>query len=269
MMRFLLIGDVMGKTGRRCLSELLPLAREEFQPDVVIANGENAAGGFGITQKVLKQFTESFGIDCVTSGNHWHDKRDIQAVIGKSERFLIPANMFNVDKLDHAYSILSDHKGRKFAVINLIGQVFMHPDNRNPFDFIEPILERIPDSVKIRIVDIHAEATSEKQGLGHFLSGRASMVFGTHSHVPTSDERILSSHTGFITDIGMTGSYDSVIGIRKEAAIERLISGQKKKFEPATQEPWMPFVVVDIDEASGKCERIQRLRWELNSILKK
>ena len=199
-------------------------------------------------KKVFKQFTENFRIDCVTTGNHWHDKRDIQALVGKSERLLIPANMFNVDSIEHGFTILSDANQRKFAVINLIGQVFMHADNRNPFELIPAILDRIPSSIKVKIVDIHAEATSEKQGLAHFLSGKASLVFGTHSHVPTGDERILDEHTGFTTDIGMTGAYDSVIGIRKEAAIERLISGQKKKFEPATSDPWMPFIVADIDE---------------------
>lgn len=255
----------MGKAGRRCIASALPEARKLFQPDIVIANGENAAGGFGITKKIFTQLIEGQEIDCITTGNHWHDKYEIREFLGH-DRLVIPGNMMNVDSIHHGYKVLESRSGFKFAVINAIGNAFMHSDNRNLFHYIDQVWTHIPEHVPIRIVDVHAEATSEKQGLGQYLSGKASLVFGTHSHVPTADERILGNFTGFITDIGMTGPYDSVIGMKKEAAIARLKGGERKKFEPATGSPCMPFVCCDIDEATGQCTKIRRFRWDLDRL---
>ena len=153
--------------------------------------------------------------------------------------------------------------GVPFAVVNLIGKAFMHGENRCPFKAVDRLLATVPAAVRVRIVDMHAEATSEKQGLGWYLAGRVSLVYGTHSHVPAADERILGGKTGFVTDIGMTGGYDSVIGIRKEAAIQRLITGEKHKFEPSNDDPWLTAIVADIDDDTGHCRSIQRLRWPL------
>ncbi|SME90279.1 TIGR00282 family metallophosphoesterase [Pseudobacteriovorax antillogorgiicola] len=266
MIKLIAIGDVMGKAGRRCLAKALPKIQELHAPDILIVNGENAAGGFGITKKIYKQLIESFGVDCVTTGNHWHDKREIYELIPSAERLVIPGNMMNVDSIHHGYKILETKSGTPFAVINVIGSAFMHPDNRNPFHCVDEIMKHIPEQVRIRVVDVHAEATSEKQGMGRYLAEKASLVFGTHSHVPTADERILDNYTGFITDIGMTGPYDSVIGIRKEAAIARMTGGERKKFEPATKDLWMPFVAAEIDEQSGACLKIERFRWELERM---
>jgi metallophosphoesterase (TIGR00282 family) len=261
----LAIGDVMGKAGRRCLERLLGQARERYRPDIVIVNGENAAGGFGLTKKIYDGFVGPLGIDCVTMGNHWADKREIYQFLPQADRMVLPANMGNVDREELGVKVLTAKDGTPFAVINLIGKAFMHGENRCPFKAVDKLLELVPASVRIRIVDVHAEATSEKQALGWYLKGRVSLVYGTHSHVPTADERILGNQTGFCTDLGMTGGYDSVIGIRKEAAIHRLITGEKKKFEPATDDPWLLAIVADVDAATGYCTRIERLRWPLRA----
>jgi metallophosphoesterase (TIGR00282 family) len=264
--RILAIGDVMGKAGRRCLDKLLAKARAEHRPDIVIANGENAAGGFGLTRKIYDQLTGGLGIDAVTMGNHWHDKREIYDFMDSAERLVLPANMANVDREELGLKILTAGNGTPFAVINLIGKAFMYGENRSFFEAVDRLMARIPAHVRIRVVDMHAEATSEKQGLGWHLAGRASLVYGTHSHVPTADERVLDGMTGFVTDIGMTGGYRSVIGIRKEAAIERLLTGAKKKFEPATEDPWMCFIVADVDEGTGRCRTLERYRWQLDDV---
>lgn len=263
-MRILAIGDVMGKAGRVALTHFLPKARAEFDPDFVLVNGENAAGGFGLTRKIYDQFTETLGVNCVTMGNHWHDKREIFDFVDEVDQMVLPANMMNCDEHRHGLKILETRRGVRVAVMNLIGKAFMHSENRSPFHALDKLLARIPANVKVRILDMHAEATSEKQGIGRYLVGKASLVYGTHSHVPTADERILDGFTGFTTDLGMTGPYDSVIGIRTDSAVARLISGQKKNFEPATKDLWLCGVVADVDEATGRCLQIKRLRWEMD-----
>lgn len=262
-MRILAIGDIMGKAGRQALAHFLPSLRSEFNPDAVLVNGENAAGGFGLTEKIYEQLTSQLGVDCVTMGNHWHDKREFVRFAEQCERIVLPANMMNVNNPAKGVRILRSKSGKNFAVMNVIGKTFMHADNLSPFVHLERMLDLIPQAVKVRILDIHAEATSEKQGVAQHLVGRVSLVYGTHSHVPTADERILGGKTGFITDVGMTGPYDSVIGIRKEAAIKRLMTGEKKNFQPANGDRWLCAVIADIDEDSGSCVKIQRLRLEV------
>ncbi|MEY4632204.1 MAG: hypothetical protein RIQ81_2324 [Pseudomonadota bacterium] len=261
-MRILAIGDVMGKAGRQALSHFLPGLRRELNPDVVLVNGENAAGGFGLTEKIYDQFITQMEIDCITMGNHWHDKREFVRFAEQAPRMVLPANMMNVNDPSKGVKVLRSRSGKEFAVMNVIGKAFMHPDNHSPFPFIERMLDMIPAAVRVRILDVHAEATSEKQGIGQHLAGRVSLVYGTHSHVPTADERIIDKKTGFITDLGMTGPYDSVIGIRKEAAIKRLMTGEKQNFQPASGNRWLCAVVTDIDESTGHCQRISRIRLE-------
>ena len=258
MIRVLSIGDIVGKAGRKSLAKFLPQVRDEFSPDIVLVNGENAAGGFGITEKIYKYFIENLNVSCVTTGNHWADKREIVKFLPQTDRLIVPANMANVESTQDGFTILETDKGTPYAVINLSGRVFMNMDNQCPFDVADKIIEQIPSNVKIRIVDMHAEATSEKQGLAWHLASRVSLLYGTHSHVPTADERILDDHTGFLTDVGMSGSYDSVIGIRKEAAILRMRTGERKKFEPASKNLWMCYVITDIDEETGRCASIVR-----------
>jgi metallophosphoesterase (TIGR00282 family) len=257
----------MGKAGRQCLDRLLGRARADFQPDFLLMNGENAAGGFGLTKKLYDKFTDSMGFDAVTMGNHWHDKREIYDFLPRAERLVIPGNMSNVDRDELGLKIITAKNGERVAVINLIGKAFMKGENRCPFKTADRLLSFVPESVKIRVVDVHAEATSEKQALARYLAGRISLLYGTHSHVPTADERIISvaaGNTGFTTDIGMTGGYGSVIGIRTEAAILRMLTGEKKRFEPASDDPWFCFIIVDVDTVSGSCLKIQRYRWELS-----
>jgi hypothetical protein len=262
VIRFICIGDIVGKSGRAALEKYLPIAREKYSPDVVLVNAENAAGGFGLTEKIYLQMVEKLEVDCITMGNHWHDKREIFDFFPRSERIVIPANMNNVSSETDGLKILESKSGVRFAVTNFIGQVFMNPDNRPLFAAVDLIYDRIPPSVKIRILDLHAEATSEKQGLAHYMTGKASLVYGTHCHVPTADERIFSEHTGYLTDLGMTGAYDSVIGMDKKAAIERLKDPTcRRRLEPAKNDLWMCFLVADFDEATGACIKINRVRW--------
>lgn len=258
----LAVGDVMGRPGRDALEFGLKRVRAERQIDFIIVNGENAAGGFGLTRKIFDQFTNEFGVDCVTTGNHWMDKKEIYDFLDH-DRLVVPANMSNVDDMKQGWRLVRSKSGVSVAVVNLIGKIFMKGENRSPYDAAEKMLERVPSYVKVRVVDIHAEATSEKQGLAQLLAGKISVIYGTHSHVPTADERILKKHTGFVTDLGMTGPYDSVIGIDSQAAIRRMRTGEKKNFEPAKLDPWFYACVFEIDENSGVCNRVERLRFPI------
>lgn len=257
MIKILAFGDIIGKAGRKTLVHTLSTIPEAEKPDILIVNGENVAGGFGITHKIFKQLI-GYDVDCVTTGNHWADKREIFDFMDSEPRLLIPANMGNVDREEAGLTVLTSRSGVDFAVINLSGRAFMHPSNRNPFAAVDRLLDKIPAHVKIRVVDMHAEATSEKQGIGHYVSGRASLVYGTHSHVPTADERILNGSTGYATDIGMTGAYDSVIGMEKEASLKRLMTGEKQKFKPATKDCWGCYLSATIDPSTGNCQQIKR-----------
>jgi metallophosphoesterase (TIGR00282 family) len=250
----------MGRPGREALEKGLKKVRAERQVDFVIVNGENAAGGFGITRKIFDQFIDSFEVDCVTTGNHWMDKKEVYNFLDH-ERLVVPANMSNVDDLKQGWRLVRSRSGTQVAVINLIGKIFMKGENRSPYDGVERMMDRIPAQVKIRVIDIHAEATSEKQGVAQLMAGKASIVYGTHSHVPTADERIIKNFTGFVTDLGMTGPYDSVIGIDSSAAIRRMRTGEKKNFEPAKNDPWFYACIFEIDENSGACKRVERLRF--------
>jgi hypothetical protein len=263
-MKILALGDIMGKAGRLCLDRLLPIIRETYRPDFVIVNGENAAGGFGLTKKIYDQFVGHNEIDAVTMGNHWHDKREIYEFGPKAERLVLPANMGNVDHESMGLKLLVSRSGERVAVMNLIGRTFMKEGNRDPFKALDKLLDMIPSSIKVRILDIHAEATSEKQALAWYCAGKVSFVYGTHSHVPSGDERIIDQHTAFATDIGMTGPYGSVIGIRKDAAIHRMQTGEKKKFEPAAEDPWLCAVLAEIDPQTGAAQGITRIRVELS-----
>jgi metallophosphoesterase (TIGR00282 family) len=255
------VGDIIGRPGRRCFEQFLPRIRSEFAPDAVLINGENIAGGFGITTKIYRRYIDELNVTAITTGNHWHDKREIMHHLQDLDRLILPANMMNVENDRQGYRVLTITTGIQIAVINVIGKIFMHPDNRSPFDALDRILSQIPSHIAVRIVDFHAEATSEKQAIGQWLVGRVSLVYGTHSHVPTADHRILGGHTGFVTDLGMTGPYDSVIGMNKEASIERCRTGQKRPMEPAENDPWLPFIFVQIDEKTGKCCSIERHIW--------
>jgi 2',3'-cyclic-nucleotide 2'-phosphodiesterase len=259
----LAVGDVMGRPGREALEFGLKKLRAERAIDFVIVNGENAAGGFGITKKIFLEFLEKLEIDCVTMGNHWMDKKDVHELI-HHERLVLPGNMSNVDDVKQGWRIVRSRGGTPVAVMNIIGKIFMKGENKSPFDGAERALSFIPQHVKVRVLDIHAEATSEKQGVAQLLAGNVSVIYGTHSHVPSADERILSHYTGFVTDLGMTGPYDSVIGIEKVAAIRRMRTGERKNFEPAKDNPMFFGCLFTIDEQTGCCTAVERLRFPAN-----
>jgi metallophosphoesterase (TIGR00282 family) len=266
VIKVLAIGDVMGRPGRTALVKGLDQVRAEHNPDFVIMNGENVAGGFGITKKIFEELIGPVGIDCVTTGNHWMDKKDVYE-FRDHPKIVLPANMSNVDEPSRGVRLLETKSGVRVGVMNLLGKVFMKGENSSPFDMVDRMLDLVPSYVKVRFLDIHAEATSEKQAMGHYLTGKVSGVYGTHSHVPTADERIFKNYTGFVTDLGMTGPYDSVIGIDATAAIKRMRTGEKKNFEPAKNDLWFYGILFEINEQTGACISIQRLRLPIKESL--
>jgi metallophosphoesterase (TIGR00282 family) len=257
----LFIGDIFGRPGRTIVKDRLPGIVKEHHVDLVIANGENAAAGFGITPPLAEDLFE-LGIDVLTTGNHVWDKREIidyfQMTDGNqhsmARRILRPAN-FPSDMPGWGV-----YEGRKnnvpYAVIDLQGRVFM-ASNDDPFRVADQLLKTI--EAKVVFVDIHAEATSEKISLGWYLDGRITALVGTHTHVPTADERVLPGGTAYITDVGMTGPYESVIGVKKELVVGRFLNNMPVRFEPATGDVRLCAVVVDCDETTGHARKIQRL----------
>jgi len=259
----LFLGDVFGKPGRLILERKLQSIIKENNVDIVIANGENAAGGIGISPDICNTLF-NIGIDVVTSGNHIYKKREIYDYIAKQPRLLKPAN-YPPGTPGRGYHIISDRKinENKIAVVNICGRVFI--ENLDcPFRCMDKILENIKEEVQVIIVDFHAEVTSEKVAMGWYLDGRVSAVIGTHTHVQTADERILPGGTAYITDVGMVGPRDSVIGVKKENIIERFLKLMPQKFIVAEDDYLINAVLVDIDEKSGKASDIKRI----NSVVK-
>lgn len=255
-MKILFIGDIIGRPGRLAVEKLLPGLVEEQQIDFVIANGENAAAGFGLTPAVLDNLF-ALGIDVVTSGNHLWDKKDILPRLKKEPRLLRPAN-YPPEVSGSSVGVYEDKQGRKVGVFNLLGRVFM-PAVDCPFRIADQVIVELKKETEIIIVDMHAEATSEKIALGWYLDGRVSAVIGTHTHVMTADERILPQGTAYITDAGMTGAFDSVIGMEKEPIIEKFLTQLPTKFEVAEHDVRFNGVVVEVDEHSGRAMKIRAI----------
>ncbi len=254
-LRLLFIGDIVGKPGRSAVKTLLPGLIDKLKIDFIIANGENAAGGFGITEKVAKELFQQ-RIHVLTTGNHVWDKKEDISYIAKEPHILRPFNY--PPGVPGQGSIIYELNGLKIGVINLAGRVFMTPVDC-PFRTGLAEVERISEITKIIIVDIHAEATSEKIALGYYLDGKVSAVIGTHTHVQTADERILPGGTAYITDVGMTGPLDSIIGIEVPQIIERFLYQMPKKFEVAKGRTVFSAVVVDVNTKTGLARSIQRL----------
>ena len=255
-MRILFVGDIVGKGGRRVLSEQLPRLQSLHRVDFTIVNVENAAGGFGLTPKLARQMFE-LGVDVMTSGNHIWDQKDIYPFLDHEPRLLRPANYPN--DLPGKGVITTDSSiGVPVGVISLQGRVFM-PCIDCPFQKAEQILARLSGEVAVVVVDFHAEATSEKMAMGWFLDGKVSALIGTHTHVPTADARILSGGTAYMTDVGMSGSYESVIGMSRERAIERFLTGLPGRLQPETSQPRLSSVVVEVDPTDGKARSIEWL----------
>lgn len=250
----LFIGDVIGRPGRKALKEHLSALVRKCDPSLIIANAENAAGGIGLTEKIAGELFES--VDVLTSGNHIWDKKEILELLKKEPRLLRPAN-YPPHNPGHGTYVFSDAQGRKIAILNLQGRVFMEPIDC-PFKVADRELETLRETTAVILVDFHAEATSEKQAMGWYLDGKVSAVVGTHTHVPTADERILPGGTAYITDIGMVGGYNSVIGIKKDQAILRFLSSRPQRFEPSKEGMIFSYLCVDIDARTGKALRIRR-----------
>ncbi|MFH1783994.1 MAG: TIGR00282 family metallophosphoesterase [bacterium] len=255
-MKVLMIADIFSEPGRQLVRDLLPGVKEKYSADICIANGENVAGGFGLTPKTAGQLFSS-GVDILTMGNHVWDRRDIFDII-EDERIIRPAN-YPPGVPGRGWGVFNLDKKTKVGVVNLAGRVYMS-NIECPFRTADKVIEEIKKQTNIIIVDMHAEVTSEKNALGWYLDGRVSAVVGTHTHIPTADERILPDGTAYITDMGMTGSLDSVIGIKKEIAIQRFLTQMPIRFEAANDNVVLAGVVIDIDTASGKATAIERIK---------
>ena len=254
-MKVLLFGDVVAKPGRIAVLERIQDLREQHQIDLAIMNAENLAGGFSVTPSLCEQLFAN-GIDVMTSGNHIFDKKEAIDYIRKQPRLIRPAN-YPPNTPGSGYWV-GEVKGVKVAVANVMGRVFMPPSD-DPFRVIDNVINSIPEDVKVRIVDVHAEATSEKVAMGWHLDGRVSAVVGTHTHVQTADERILPEGTAYVTDLGMTGSYAGVIGMNKTDVIARFTSVIAKRAEHSSGQVRICAAVIDIDESSGRARSIERL----------
>jgi metallophosphoesterase (TIGR00282 family) len=256
-MKVLFIGDIIGKVGRITTKELIPNIVNRYKVDMVIANGENAAGGFGITEEVVSEIFKC-GVHVITTGNHVWDKKEFATQIVKEDRVLRPLN-YPPGVPGYGSVLYSLPNGEKVAVINLSGRVFMSMMDC-PFRVGKEEVERLANVTKVIIVDFHAEATSEKIAFGYFIDGMVSAVIGTHTHVQTADEKILPHGTAFITDVGMTGPDNSVIGIKKDQVIQRFLTSMPVRLEPAKGDGIFNAVVIEIDESTGKSTAIQRLQ---------
>jgi 2',3'-cyclic-nucleotide 2'-phosphodiesterase len=260
-MRILFIGDIVGKPGRQAVEGILEKLISDYGIEFTIANGENAAGGMGITPPVAIDILD-LGVDVLTSGNHIWAKKEIIPFLDEESRILRPAN-YPAQVPGRGAGIYQLSNGKKVGVLNLEGRVFMK-NLDCPFRVGEKEIEILRQQTNIIIVDFHAEATSEKMAMGWFLNGKVSAILGTHTHVQTSDERILHEGTAYITDVGMTGPLASVIGIRKQVALERLLTQIPWKFDVATEEIELQGVVVEIDSKTGKSKDIRRIKVPLD-----
>jgi len=259
--RILFIGDIFGQPGRRAVKEALPRLVEEYSPSLILANGENAAAGFGITPPLVEELLGA-GIAVLTSGNHIWDKKEILPYLADHAdgRLLRPANYPSGpgQAPGHGLYLGRTRAGIGYAVMNLQGRVFM-PCIDCPFRTVDALLAEIPADVKVRILDMHVEATSEKIAMGWYLDGRVTAVLGTHTHVPTADETVLPGGTAYITDLGMTGPYDSVIGLDKESIIQKFRNQLPARFEVAKGDVRLSAVLIEADVETGRASSIQRI----------
>jgi 2',3'-cyclic-nucleotide 2'-phosphodiesterase len=255
-MKLLFVGDVIGKPGRRALQNLLPRLVDQRQIDYAVVNVENSAGGFGVTPDVLKEI-EDLPIDVYTTGNHVWDKKEGVDLLDRHPKLLRPAN-YPEGNPGKGLHLGETAAGIPVAVINLEGVVYMS-NLDSPFHKADALLKGLDPRYRVILVDFHAELTSEKQAMGFYLDGRVSAVLGTHTHVPTADERILAGGTALQTDAGMTGPYDSVIGMRADKVLRRFLLQTRSSFEVAKHDVRLAGAIVDVDEETGKARGIERL----------
>ena len=259
-MKILFVGDIFGEPGRKLVRLAMPNLIEEHSPDLIIANGENAAHGYGITPGIVDELVDT-GIEVLTSGNHIWDRKEIfpYFAANRNGRLLRPAN-FPAGSPGEGLYLGRTRAGAAYAVLNLQGRVFMTSIDC-PFRGADTLLSNVPPEVRVRVLDIHAETTSEKVALGWYLDGRVTAVIGTHTHIPTADERVLPQGTAYITDVGMTGPYDSVIGMEKRTVIEKFLKQTPARFDVARGDVRLSAVLIEADEASGRALSIRRIMW--------
>jgi hypothetical protein len=255
-MHILFIGDIVGRPGRTFLKERLPSLREELKLDFVVANGENAAGGSSITSDTAREILKG-GVDVITTGDHIFKKKEAREALEKLD-ILRPLNYGEL-AAGRGY-IIKEVGENKIGIINILGRVFMQPTDC-PFKAVRDILEEVKKEAKIVIVDVHAEATSEKLALGYFLAGKVTAVVGTHTHIPTADERIIDNFTAYITDVGMTGSFNSILGREKHQIIERFITNMPVRFNLAQSDVRMQAVIVEAED-TGRALSIKRVEYK-------
>ncbi|MGJ4956084.1 TIGR00282 family metallophosphoesterase [Bradyrhizobium sp. HKCCYLRH2015] len=259
-MRILFVGDVVGRAGRSAVSDHLPGLIRDWALDLVIINGENAAGGFGITEAIYQELVDA-GADAVTLGNHSWDQREALVFIERAPRLVRPAN-YPAGTPGRGAALIDAKNGARALVVNVLGRVFMTPFD-DPFAALGRELGACPlrEAADAVVVDVHCEASSEKQGMGYFCDGRASLVVGTHTHVPTADHQILPGGTAYMTDAGMTGDYDSIIGMQKDEPLRRFQSGiPSARFEPASGEATLSGVAVETDNGTGLATKVAPVR---------
>ncbi len=255
--RVLCVGDVVGRPGRQLLAEYLAKLTTQYELDCVIVNAENMAGGSGLTPE-LYQKLKRYGAHLITLGDHTYRRRQVLDLLGECEDVVRPAN-FPAASVGRDLAIHETASGLQIAVVALLGRLFIKPLTDCPFNAADRVLKALPDTVRVVFVDMHAEATSEKIAMGWHLDGRVTCVFGTHTHVQTADERILPGGTAYITDLGMTGPHDSVLGRRKDNVLKSLITGMNYPYDVATGDPRLHGVVVTADEATGRAIAIERI----------
>ena len=262
-MRILFVGDVVGRPGRRALRELLPVVRAEESPDFVIVNAENSAGGFGMNRRSVKALFEA-GADVLTAGNHTWDKAEAFEIVDEDERVLRPEN-YPPGAPGHGWGVFPAANGVRVGVLNLIGRVFMGTWD-DPFRAGRRALEEMRGETSVLFVDFHGEASSEKQAFAWYVDGLASVVVGTHTHVPTADARVLPRGTAFQTDAGMTGGYEGVIGMEVDMSLQRFLTGYPVRFEPSGRDLRIDATVVDVDDTTGRATAIRHVQKRLAEV---
>jgi len=262
-MTILFIGDIVGRPGRDLVQKGLRALLEHYDVDVTIANAENAAAGFGLTRDIGETLLD-WGVDVMTSGNHIWDKKEVLEYIAVEPRLLRPAN-YPAGVPGRGSCVAQTRDGRSVGVINVMGRVFMAPLD-DPFAVALREIDAVRHRARIIVVDVHAEATSEKIAMGWHLDGRVTAVIGTHTHVQTADERVLPGGTAYLTDAGMTGPHDSIIGMEKEPSLARFLNGMPTKFEPASGNPRLNGAIIEADDKTGRATRITRISYSAEQL---
>jgi len=256
-LRILCLGDIVGRPGRQVVHQRLPQLVRQHNVDLVIANAENIAGGSGITTNLFHK-VRAYGVDVVTLGDHVYKKADIIPTMQTSERIVRPANLA-ASAAGRGFTVVTTNSGVQVGVFCLLGRIFMNLPSDDPFAAADRVLQQLPSQVRVCICDIHAEASSEKVAMGHHLDGRCSFIFGTHTHIPTADAKILPGGSAFISDLGMCGPYDSVLGRRKDRVVKFMTTNMPQPFDVATGDVRLCGVLAEIDPETGRAVSIERI----------